>query len=556
MKKGKQQLILLVALLLVFGSLPITPILASQDEETLLSKLSRSDLFTSGYSDISSSFIDLRWPWNTYLITINNSADREFATVGDVITYTLEVSTHARVQRDWGARSALQTTPIEQTTGIGWYLIDRWDIDLVEFVEGSLLVNGVAPRVLDLLDPLSLGWELRRAGPRGIMGFLIDFMHSGGILSPEERVYRDYWFDAIYQDWAYYNIPAEYHDSLFSRDFISKAYWFLVEEGEITWVDYENASKAITVEWLLSVLPPEYLDEVIDWLETDPHHHQIWDLVRNLYSEGVISAEDAEVYYFLYPIAIGNWIFSVTPDHLLDEVTELRDQWWCLYTLLGYLSVVRGIDLWGEYYDFHFSLKLEYFNWLLSRMTPEIEASINEQLHWQGTTFQDLMDMLNEPLPSAIFAYYCSTCGTEYIIESFHCDGDLIPMAFIVINELSELRETVEVEFQVRVLPSALNDDGTNNGPIVNTASASPGYFQFQSNTVEIEVVQRQLTLGELIAEAEARIQTNYTPLSWAMMQATLNSARTVYNNPTSSEARINDAIRLLNEALEALVPR
>jgi len=63
-------------------------------------------------------------------------------------------------------------------------------------------------------------------------------------------------------------------------------------------------------------------------------------------------------------------------------------------------------------------------------------------------------------------------------------------------------------------------------------------------------------TLRELIAEAEARIQSNYTPRSWADMMSRLTFARNVYNNPTAIDSHYNEAINLLRAALDALVER
>ena len=62
--------------------------------------------------------------------------------------------------------------------------------------------------------------------------------------------------------------------------------------------------------------------------------------------------------------------------------------------------------------------------------------------------------------------------------------------------------------------------------------------------------------LSELIAEAEARNQSNYTPRSWADMMSRLTFARNVYNNSTATEAQINEARASLEAALAALVER
>jgi len=62
--------------------------------------------------------------------------------------------------------------------------------------------------------------------------------------------------------------------------------------------------------------------------------------------------------------------------------------------------------------------------------------------------------------------------------------------------------------------------------------------------------------LREVITAAESRVQANYTPLSWARLQSPLNAARSVLNNPTATEAQINEAISNLNAAIANLVPR
>jgi len=62
--------------------------------------------------------------------------------------------------------------------------------------------------------------------------------------------------------------------------------------------------------------------------------------------------------------------------------------------------------------------------------------------------------------------------------------------------------------------------------------------------------------LREAITAAESIVQANYTPLSWARLQSPLNAARSVLNNPTATEAQINEAIANLNAAIANLVPR
>ena len=62
--------------------------------------------------------------------------------------------------------------------------------------------------------------------------------------------------------------------------------------------------------------------------------------------------------------------------------------------------------------------------------------------------------------------------------------------------------------------------------------------------------------LRQLIAEADARVQANYTPRSWANMMSRLTFARSVYNNPAASDAQISEAITLLRSELDALIER
>jgi len=64
------------------------------------------------------------------------------------------------------------------------------------------------------------------------------------------------------------------------------------------------------------------------------------------------------------------------------------------------------------------------------------------------------------------------------------------------------------------------------------------------------------ITLRELIAEAEARIQANYAPRSWGDMQSMLTFARSVYNNPNLQDAQYDEAVVLLRARLDALVLR
>ena len=71
-----------------------------------------------------------------------------------------------------------------------------------------------------------------------------------------------------------------------------------------------------------------------------------------------------------------------------------------------------------------------------------------------------------------------------------------------------------------------------------------------------LSLSSNELSLGELIAYAESKNSENYTPRSWANMMSMLTFARNVYNNPTATDAQINDAKNLLRARLDELVPR
>ena len=63
-------------------------------------------------------------------------------------------------------------------------------------------------------------------------------------------------------------------------------------------------------------------------------------------------------------------------------------------------------------------------------------------------------------------------------------------------------------------------------------------------------------SLRATVADANDRVQANYTPLSWARMQSMLVSARSVYNNPNATETQISEARDLLSARLDDLVRR
>ena len=68
-------------------------------------------------------------------------------------------------------------------------------------------------------------------------------------------------------------------------------------------------------------------------------------------------------------------------------------------------------------------------------------------------------------------------------------------------------------------------------------------------------VVDRD-ALRVAIANAESRVQANYTPASWLRLTAPLNQARSMYNNANATQAQVNTATNNLITALSNLVVR
>jgi len=105
--------------------------------------------------------------------------------------------------------------------------------------------------------------------------------------------------------------------------------------------------------------------------------------------------------------------------------------------------------------------------------------------------------------------------------------------------------------------------EGTEADPTgIHVFTSSQLMSQFNGTTMADTFVWQPVSespiiiLGQLIAEVEAKIQTNYTPRSWAEMMSMLTFARRVYINPTRTDAQYNDAINLLRARLDALVER
>jgi len=63
-------------------------------------------------------------------------------------------------------------------------------------------------------------------------------------------------------------------------------------------------------------------------------------------------------------------------------------------------------------------------------------------------------------------------------------------------------------------------------------------------------------TLRQAIADAEARVQANYTPQTWAQVNMRLSPARSVHNNQNATQAQIDSAANNLINALNGLVAR
>jgi len=111
-------------------------------------------------------------------------------------------------------------------------------------------------------------------------------------------------------------------------------------------------------------------------------------------------------------------------------------------------------------------------------------------------------------------------------------------------------------------MQSALNAARiTSNNPTANQAlidSARDNLIATLNELVPISVFLEPnwTALDAAIAEAESRIQSNYTPLSWARLQSPLNAARTTRNNATANQTLIDSATTNLITAIYALVVR
>lgn len=63
-----------------------------------------------------------------------------------------------------------------------------------------------------------------------------------------------------------------------------------------------------------------------------------------------------------------------------------------------------------------------------------------------------------------------------------------------------------------------------------------------------------RVALNAAILEAQARVQTNYTPASWSALQEAITAAQQTYDDTMATQAQINTAITGLRAALDALV--
>ena len=95
-----------------------------------------------------------------------------------------------------------------------------------------------------------------------------------------------------------------------------------------------------------------------------------------------------------------------------------------------------------------------------------------------------------------------------------------------------------------------------------NETATEAQILEFEANlrTALGNLVRVQIDIKEglrsAIVEAEARIQGNYTPLTWARMQSALMGARNVYSNPTATEAQILNFEANLRTVMNNLVRR
>lgn len=126
-------------------------------------------------------------------------------------------------------------------------------------------------------------------------------------------------------------------------------------------------------------------------------------------------------------------------------------------------------------------------------------------------------------------------------------------------NAISEV--TAEME---KIWPSSqisMSGTGTSKQPILEqkefTAKEQAAMLKKLNDAIDsLEEIGDKTNLNALIAEAETKVEKDYTPNSWAAFQESLKSAKTVQADEDAGVSQVNAAAQALDEAMEALTPR
>ena len=139
--------------------------------------------------------------------------------------------------------------------------------------------------------------------------------------------------------------------------------------------------------------------------------------------------------------------------------------------------------------------------------------------------------------------------GTAYTGESYET----------LQNAISEV--TAEMEMIWPSSQISMSGTGTSKQPILEqkefTAEEQAAMVQKLNDAIDgLEQIGDKSNLNAVIAEAETKVEEDYTPNSWAAFMESLESARTVQADEDAGVSLVNAAAQDLTEAMEALIRR
>ncbi len=126
-------------------------------------------------------------------------------------------------------------------------------------------------------------------------------------------------------------------------------------------------------------------------------------------------------------------------------------------------------------------------------------------------------------------------------------------------NAIGEV--TAEME---KIWPSSqisMSGSGSSKQPILEqkefTAQEQAVMVKKLNDAIDgLEEIGDKTNLNAVIAEAETKVEEEYTPNSWAAFRESLESAKTVQADEDAGVSQVNAAAEALTEAMEALIPR